>query len=600
MSKKSSRPKGPSDPTDRPGGAGVTVVEGPTLRLGEGGGASLATSDPDGTLVSRVETPDRAAGLHRSSERPTDEDAPTAMIDLNAIAGAPSPPAPPTRQPEIKTHLPPPPARPVAPAKGADPNAATMRPAQPTLDDKTTAMPPAQGSAQDQSKGPLGLDIVMRWSGELHTARFFARPSNVFIGRDGDFALPDDAMGGKHLDLLVEPDTKDGFALRLDNPAIAGQIIANGGVTSISELKAGKRTRVPMTATTQAFLEFGDFTFVLSRGSVPPMAPPSLWSSENTVFLVCWLLAMATILGPVVASFQLTDPRARRTKTYVEELEERTAQIIEVEKIEEKKEEEKVEEKKEDKAEAPKNEVQIQAPEIKKQQDEIKKVLDEVPKEQRDEKIKEMVDKEAAKATAEVDKALADVENKTKLFAFDEAAPGVNPGAGGPQLVADLGDSPSGGPGGPRGPAVGSGDDTRAQTAGLDKKMDTGGKGPDVGANIKEGKQKIEAIVRGGGPSADGELSPDIIKKVMADKSGAIKACYQKELQKNPDLSGDIKVAFMIGPDGKVVGVKIEGSSLENTQVENCIVDNIKTWRFPQAKGGGSTKVSKKFTFKSS
>lgn len=612
MSKKSSRPRGPNDPPDRGNSSSVTVVEGPTLRLNDGGS-------------------DRATVLHASHERRVDDDAPTAMIDLNAIAGAPpaepalpappAPPAPPVPHSQAvahsqparpsplpatvvatRPHMPPAPPVPRAPILA---DAPTMRPTAPEFDSKTTAVAPPSGSVAVKTAGPLGLDVEMRWSGELHKARFYARPMLVTIGANGDFAIPDDAMGGKLIDTLVEPDASHGFTLLVGNPAISGQIIVGpGSIVTVADVKAGrtdfKNNRVPMTAKTQAFLQFGEFTFVLSRGAVPHMARPALWSHENTVFLVCWLLAMGMILGPVVASFQLTDPRSRRVKTYIEELEERTAQIIEVEnKIEEKKEEEKADEK-EEKKEAPKNEVQLQIPkaEIVKKQDELKKVLDEIPKEERDEKIKELVNKEADKATANVDKALADVEARTKLFAMDDAAAGVNPDGNQPSVVADLGDSPSAGPGARTGPAVGSSDDAKHQTAGLDKKLDTGGKGPDVGANIKEGKQKIEAVVRGGSATADGELSPDIIKKVMADKNGAIKACYQKELQKNPDLSGSVKLAFMIGPDGKVVGVKIENSSIENVQVENCMLDNIKTWRFPQAKNGGNTKVNKTWTFK--
>ena len=40
--------------------------------------------------------------------------------------------------------------------------------------------------------------------------------------------MPEDAMGGKIDDLLVESDGKDGFVLVLDNPAVAGQILRGG------------------------------------------------------------------------------------------------------------------------------------------------------------------------------------------------------------------------------------------------------------------------------------------------------------------------------------------------------------------------------------
>jgi TonB family protein len=94
-------------------------------------------------------------------------------------------------------------------------------------------------------------------------------------------------------------------------------------------------------------------------------------------------------------------------------------------------------------------------------------------------------------------------------------------------------------------------------------------------------------------------LPPEVIKKVLADKAGAVKSCYQKELQSNPDLSGSIKIKFVINPAGQVVGVKVENSSLDSDKVQECITTLIKSLRFPQAKGGGITTVNKTFTFKS-
>ena len=617
MSKKSRSTKGPGD---NAAGDNVTVVEGPTLRLGEP--ASTTTRDPDGTLVSRLS--DGPAALHRSSEPTAKDDAPTAMIDLAAmgLADEPEPaakaaPAPmPATVVTATPKAPPPP--PAAPAPRAPPPPAHHAPAAKpapkpapaandlaggTLDARTMLVSPAPTKAEVLAKGPLGLDIVMRWSGELHKARFFAKPRIVTIGKTGNFVVPEDVMGNRDLDTLVVPDAQDGFALMLTNPAINGQLIVGSEVYSIADIKAGKtplganKDRVPIGGKTQAFLEFGNFTFVLSRGAVPPLASPALWDHENSVLLVCALLAASFVLGPVIASFTLTDPRDRRAKTYIEELEERTAQIIEIEKIEEKKEE-KAEEKKEEKQEAPKNEVPIMPKDVVKKQDELVKQIKDVPPEEKQEKIAAIVKNEVDKATAKVDDALKDIPT-TKMFGeVDENGPAA---AGAPTLIANTGDGPdSPGTGGRGGPEVGSADDTKAQAGGLDKKLAANdGKTPQIGTDLTKRDQKVISI-KGGAPTADGELSPDIIKKVMADKAGAVKACYQKELQKNPDLSGSIKVAFMIGADGKVVGVKIENSSIDSPAVENCILDNIKSWRFPQAKGGGNTKVNKTFQFKSS
>ncbi|MBI5609535.1 MAG: TonB family protein [Deltaproteobacteria bacterium] len=580
MSKKS-RTSMPGDP-DR---ANMTVIDSATQRLDGPGSPTMATSDPDGTMVTRVPGP--ATG-----------DEPTAMLDAADVAKVLNNQAPPSRP------LPPPPvaAKPPEPARA---------PANLANANTIVAPLPKDPGKQDFAKqepsvpttGALGLDIVMRWSGEMHKARFFPLPTAVTIGEDGVFALPDDVMGGKKLDTLVQQDPKDGFALTLSNPAIRGQIIVGSDVYSIADIKAGgtalPKDRVPLTAKTHAFVEFGDFTFVLSRGAVPKPARPSLWDKEDWLLVAAFALSAIVILGPIVASFQMADPRARRKMNYVEQLEERVAQIIEVEnKIEEKPEdkaEDKQEEKQPEKQEQPVAPQKIEQAQINKQADQIKKALDAATPEQREEMKQKLVAAEVDKATEAVNQALDNVPT-TKLAALGDAADSDIKAGGGAAVVLDTGDGPSGGP--RKGPEVGGANDAGKQVASGLEKQGTGGPGPKLTADVKAPAQKV--IRMGGQQSADGELPPDVIKKVLADKSGAIKACYQRELQSNPDLSGAVKVKFVIGPNGAVVGVKIESSTLGNAKVDECIEAIIKLMRFPQAKNGGVTTVNKTFQFKSS
>lgn len=582
MSKKSRSSSGPGDiggplDSDDEGAPNQsTVVDGETLRLdshnrSEPAPAGMTTNSPDGTMVSRVDPPKAQAS--------------------NSAAPKSAPPKPDAPKPMA--------AAPVVKApvgKGASPQSA----AQPGASQS--------GDAAYPSTGVLGLDIVMRWSGEMHKARFFPTPQAVTIGEEGLFPLPDDLMGGKKLDTLVVPDSKDQFSLLLDNPAIKGQIIIGSDVYAVVDVKAGRtplpKDRVPLTAKTHVFIEFGEFTFVLSRGAVPPPAKPSLWSAEDSLLVMMFGLAALLLLGPLVASFALTDPRDRRAKTYVEELEKRVVeiQIIEDKKEEEKKEEEndkKEDEKKDEKPTAPvEAPVTVQQVKIEKAADDIKKQLDAATPDEREAKKQEIVTKEVDKATLAVDAALAGLPS-TKLAADlgsgADAAEVAAAGAG--AVVLDTGSGPSE-PGGRRAPGVGGGNDTGKQVATGLEKQDAGGAGPKLNAEVKAKDQKV-IRVGGGSAGAEGELPPEVIKKVLSDKAGAVKACYQKELQSNPDLAGSIKVKFVINPGGQVVGVKIESSNIDNSKVEECISALIKSMRFPQAKGGGITTVNKTFTFKS-
>ena len=134
----------------------------------------------------------------------------------------------------------------------------------------------------------------------------------------------------------------------------------------------------------------------------------------------------------------------------------------------------------------------------------------------------------------------------------------------------------------------------RGKIAGLEKKKD-------LGKNVKIGmKVRKQKVIRVGGSRASktsGELPKKVIKRYIARKMGAIKACYQRGLQGNPGLQGKVRVKFLIMPNGQVSGAKIQSSGLKSPKVEKCIVKNIKTWKFPRAKGGGSTRVIYPFVF---
>ena len=505
---------------------------------------------------------------------PADPDEATAVLDVAAFAAAQKPAPSAAKSAPAKTKTPPP------------------------------AAPPPPPSNDEPSNGPLGLDVRMLWRGDTHAAQFFPRPVPVTLGEDGTFALPPEAMGKKdhELTLLVEPHATAGFALRIDNPSAQGHVLVDGKSYELAALRAGteplKGPAIPITATTHAYVQFAEFTFLVSRASVPPPPPISLWSRENTIFLLCLLLALALLGGPLFAGFNSAEFRNRARLSYLEQVEQdlRKPETIEVLIQEEKVQEEKKEEqaKEADKKEAEAVPVQPAQKEEKKAEA-VKNELDKLNEEDRKDKVHDIVKDELAKNTAQIDDALKAVDTpSTKLFAEDDGS-GGQPIAG---VAADssnrAADALGGGPG-RRG--AGDGSETGKQVAGgLGKDLNAGGKEPTL--NVKEKQQNL---VRVGGSVGDatGELPKPVIKAYIATKMGAIKACYQKGLQTNPDLSGKIKVKFIIQPNGTVNPAKIDESTIGNDSVESCVLNNVKAWKFPQAKGGGITNVVYPFVFAS-
>lgn len=479
----------------------------------------------------------------------------------------------------------------------------------------------SQGQAKSNAK--LGVDVAILWRGDMLTASFFAKPSRVTVGPKGTFTMPDEVIG-KPLQVLVEPGTSAGFGLRIDNDKAAGHLIIDGEVYDVGEVRSGKVSSlkgplVPLTAGTRAVLVFGDFTFIISREPVPPPTRFSLWNKEMIPFILCWLVAMVITVGPLAAAFNSADYLSRQHLTFQEKQASRLSELIEIavkeepepepEPEEEAKEEDKAPElKPQAKEEAKKEEEKKEEEEVKKEEAKIDEQLDAVTdEEEKDKMVKKIVAEKIDEATADIDKALDDVNNLeigSKMYAESDDGGDADPanpesGKGGTTVLADpLGKTQGAGlmAAGKRKTRMNSGDATkRKRIAGLGKDRKAG---KDVKIGMKTHKQKV---VRVGGrlSSAKGELPKKVIQKYIRRKMGAIKACYQKGLQANPNLSGKVQVLFLIQPSGSIMGAKVKDSSLNSPSVEGCILKNVKAWKFPRAKGGGTTRVMYPFRFTS-
>lgn len=101
---------------------------------------------------------------------------------------------------------------------------------------------------------------------------------------------------------------------------------------------------------------------------------------------------------------------------------------------------------------------------------------------------------------------------------------------------------------------------------------------------------KATSIVLG---SLDKSLIDAVIKRHMSE----IRYLYQRELIKNPSLSGEIVVKFVIAGDGTVPLAVIESSTMNNESVESGICARFMSFQFPEPKGGGIVEVTYPFRF---
>ncbi len=100
---------------------------------------------------------------------------------------------------------------------------------------------------------------------------------------------------------------------------------------------------------------------------------------------------------------------------------------------------------------------------------------------------------------------------------------------------------------------------------------------------------KEVAVVKTGGASGDfSGLSKAEIEKVVKSRSGLIRACYQRELNRSRGLSGKLVINFRISSSGSVSSARVVSgkSNLRNAKVESCVKRQITRLKFPP-KGGG-------------
>ena len=100
-----------------------------------------------------------------------------------------------------------------------------------------------------------------------------------------------------------------------------------------------------------------------------------------------------------------------------------------------------------------------------------------------------------------------------------------------------------------------------------------------------------EALVEGG-------LDKDQIAAVINRHIGEVIYCYEKGLQVKPGLSGRVGVKFTINGGGVVNSAGVGSTSLNSAQVEGCILNKLRTWKFPKPVGGVNVKVQYPFVLK--
>jgi TonB family protein len=104
-----------------------------------------------------------------------------------------------------------------------------------------------------------------------------------------------------------------------------------------------------------------------------------------------------------------------------------------------------------------------------------------------------------------------------------------------------------------------------------------------------------EATVSVSTGAADGDfggLTEEQVLKVVKAKQNAFLYCFEKELQRSPNIGGKIVVTWHIQAPGNVKSARVKSSTVGSAAVDDCVSRTVRGLRFPQAANGQDTVVN--------
>lgn len=456
------------------------------------------------------------------------------------------------------------------------------------------------------------LDVAVLWGETVLSSRSFRRGENVILGEGlhANVHLPPKTLGASTRKLV---DGRNDFALTLNLPNVAGDVLIDSEVTSYADL--GEGGTLPLKRGTRARLKIGDFTLLLSYAPVQtPIAPPARFDYEPLLYIgvsavVVLAIVLSAMLKPQDALLSTRDPRAQRQKVLQalkitpEDLEKKEAKKVELDKTKAKTTEV-ADELKVEPSDMP-------VADARPEKVDRNPLVDKMARRQKDQDVSKLSPearaqraKELAQSTAmnkafqdsnplfnELLQTNPDLDSKPSPFKsigvatadgpsdfyetggnLDPFGGSFNPSSGG--FLPSDGGLPTGGPDG--GPVV-------ADI--LNKRNDDLN---DLKFNDKPADPRVVELQ----PRLSGELDEKTVQQYIRRYLSGIKWCYQDRLQSNRKLTGKVTLAFTILPNGNVHDARTQNSSLGDAELEQCIASKMARWRFPAPKDGGVVEVA--------
>lgn len=95
-----------------------------------------------------------------------------------------------------------------------------------------------------------------------------------------------------------------------------------------------------------------------------------------------------------------------------------------------------------------------------------------------------------------------------------------------------------------------------------------------------------------------GSLDPEKVREVVSSHRADLGSCYERAMLENPTLSGTCTVRIVVARDGTVGLASMHGSSLRSLSMERCLLQLVRTWRFPPPADGRAAAVEYPLVFR--
>ena len=95
-----------------------------------------------------------------------------------------------------------------------------------------------------------------------------------------------------------------------------------------------------------------------------------------------------------------------------------------------------------------------------------------------------------------------------------------------------------------------------------------------------------------------GSIDPEKVREIVSSHRPALRDCYQRAVLENPSLAGRCTVHIVVAGDGTVGSASLQGSTVRSLSLGRCLLQLVRTWRFPAPADGKALAVDYPLLFR--